>query len=142
FVFDPNSGEVIPTVVPREDDFPFLSASLVGDSTISSEWGPVTGRRWRLQAFYAPDFDDSGTLTSSLSVDARQYVPISRRSGLALRLFAGYSSGNAPNIFYFGGLDDFRASRFREFAGDRVFHANIEYRFPLLDSAALFGGLP
>lgn len=142
FVVDSNTGAIIPTVEPREDDFPFLSASLVGDSTINSDWGPVTGRRWRLQAFYAPDFDDSGTLTSSVSLDARQYVPVSRRSGLALRLFAGYSSGNAPNVFYFGGLDDFRASRFREFAGDRVFHANIEYRFPLLDSAALFGGLP
>ena len=63
-------------------------------------------------------------------------------TGVALRAFVAASEGNFPNVFYFGGGDDFRASQFREFAGDRVFYANAEYRFPLLSSFGLFGALP
>ncbi len=136
FIFDPETGEPIPLIVPVDDDFPIVNAALAGDSTVFAPWGPINGRRWRLDLNYAPDIENGGTLLSSADLDLRQYVPVTRRSNLAVRLFAGASEGNTPNPFYFGGLDTVRGFRFRELVGDRAFFANLEYRFPLIDLLA------
>ena len=135
-------GNPIPTILPRKDTFPQLSLSLTGDSAIFADYGAIQGRRWRVEGSYAPAFGKKtalpgitpgSTLTASVLFDGRQYVQISRRSNLALRLFAGASFGNAPTPFYFGGLDTLRGYDFRDFSGDRAAFANIEYRFPLID---------
>jgi hypothetical protein len=139
-------GTVVPVVLPRSDDYPEIEVGLVGDSTVYGQFGPLSGRRYRLAASYAPDFDKedtlhldgslSGTLTQSLILDFRQYVQVSQRSNLAIRLFGGMSEGNFPTPFYFGGLDTLRGFRFRELVGDHAFYANLEYRFPLFDYLA------
>jgi Tol biopolymer transport system component len=118
------------------DDFPIVQAGLVGDSTVYANYGPVSGRRWRLGLAHAPDLDESGTLFQSASLDARQYIQVTTRSNLAFRVFAGASEGNSPNTFYFGGLDTMRGVGFRTMIGDRAFFANVEYRFPLIDLIA------
>jgi hypothetical protein len=143
FAEEQATGITVPVVLPREDDFPFIEAALVGDSTVFADFGPVSGRRWRLGATYAPDIDKDqlaidftepgSTLTSAVTLDARQYIRVTRRSNLAMRLFAGASSGNAPQPFYFGGLDTLRGFDFRDFAGNRAGFLNVEYRFPLFD---------
>ena len=61
--------------VPRKDNFPVVAGALVGDSTVFGPYGAVAGRRWRLDASYAPDLEKDkptldgvepgGTLTSS-----------------------------------------------------------------------------
>jgi outer membrane protein assembly factor BamA len=109
----------------------------VGDSTRFASWGPIAGRRWRLDAAWAPDFDESGTLRESIEIDARQYVPVTLRSNLAFRVYAGASEGNRPTPFYLGGLDTLRSTNYGELVGDRAFFTNIEYRFPLVDYLAL-----
>jgi hypothetical protein len=119
-----------------KDDFPLVQAALVGDSTVFSSYGPVAGRRWRLDTFYAPDLDDSGALATFADLDIRQYIPLTRRSLVALRAFAAVSEGNRPSPVYFGGLDTVRGFRYRELAGDRGFFTNIELRFPLIDVLA------
>jgi WD40 repeat protein len=129
-------GSIIPVLIPVKDNFPVVTAALAGDTTLAADWGPLSGHRWRLDALYAPDLDNSGTLMSSVVLDARQYVPVTLRSNLALRLFGAMSSGNKPNVVFFGGLDTIRGTDFRSIAGDRGFFANIEYRFPLLDLVA------
>jgi Tol biopolymer transport system component len=129
-------GSIIPVLIPVKDNFPVVTAALAGDTTLAADWGPVSGHRWRLDTLYAPDLDNSGTLMSSVVLDARQYVPVTLRSNLALRLFGAMSSGNKPNVVFFGGLDTIRGTDFRSIAGDRGFFANIEYRFPLLDLVA------
>ena len=126
-------GNNIPVIQPREDEYPFLNASFIGDSAIYAPWGAISGRRYSIRGSYAPDTDAGGTLTSSISLDWRQYFTVTKRSNFAIRVFAGASFGNFPNVFYFGGSDDFRASDFRAFSGDRAFYTNIEYRFPLID---------
>ena len=68
-----------------------------------------------------------------MALEVRQYIRVTRRSNLAMRLFAGASYGNAPQPFYFGGLDTLRGFDFREFAGNRAAFMNLEYRFPLFD---------
>ncbi len=118
--------------VQVEDDFPYVEAALVGDSTLFAQWGPVAGRRWRLDATYAPDLEESGTLTAELSGDFRQYLPTSTRTGFAFRVFAGARYGNNPTPFFIGG-ESIRSFNFRELSGDRAGFVTAEYRFPLID---------
>ena len=133
---DPETGELVPVLVPIDDNFPIIQGALVGDSTRFTSWGPVAGRRWRLDTSYAPDLEESGTLFWSSDLDFRQYIQVTQRSNLALRGFFGYAEGNQPNPYYFGGLDTLRGTDFRDLSGDRAFFANIEYRFPLIDVVA------
>jgi Tol biopolymer transport system component len=125
-----------PDFVSFSDDFPIVQGALVGDSSLFSNYGPVSGRRWRLGAAYSPDLKESGTLFNSVDLDFRQYVPLTRRSNLAFRVFAGQASGNRPSPFYIGGLDTLRGIDFRSLSGDRAFFANAELRFPLIDLLA------
>ena len=117
----------------RDDDFPFVSATFSGDGTSFKQFGPVTGRRYNFSATYAPDLDGSGTLSSDLILDFRQYRQLTSRSGLAMRFFGGYSEGNFPNFYYFGGLNTLRGYDYRSLVGTRAFYANFEVRFPLID---------
>jgi len=108
----------------------------VGDSSIFANYGAISGRRWRLGVAYAPDLDESGTLFETGTLDYRQYLPVTQRSNLAFRAFAGAAEGNRPSPFYFGGLDTVHGVDFRSLVGDRAFFANFEYRFPLIDLVA------
>ncbi len=127
----------VPIITPRRDDYPILQAALVGDTTVGAPGlGALSGRRWRIGADWAPDLDDSGTLTSNVSLDFRQYIPLTRRSNLAFRLFGSASDGNFPLPLYFGGLDTVRGFDFRSLVGDRAFYSNLELRFPLIDTLA------
>lgn len=129
-------GQLIPVIQPIDDDFPVIQGALVGDSTVFAPWGPVSGRRWRVDAFYAADTEGGGAVTESLDVDFRQYVPLTRRTNLAFRIFAGKADGENPSPFIFGGLDDLRGFDFRSLAGTDAFFTNLELRFPLIDVLA------
>ena len=128
---NPNTGEQL--FAEFDSDFPFLYGAFTNDTTVFGSGGPVSGRRLRLDSQWAPDLDDSGTLNTSADLDLRQYIPLTRRSNFALRLFAGASEGNQRIPIYFGGLDTVRGFEFREFNGDRGFFVNAEFRFPLID---------
>jgi Tol biopolymer transport system component len=133
--FDPNDEDGV-EFLEFQDDFPLVQGALVGDSTVFANWGPIAGRRWRLDLNYAADLNEGGTLNASADIDVRQYIPVTRRSNIALRGFAGYATGNLPDLFYFGGLDTVRGTDFYALSGDRAFFANVEYRFPLIDVLA------
>ncbi|MFL6236079.1 MAG: hypothetical protein ACJ76N_23305 [Thermoanaerobaculia bacterium] len=136
------SDPFFPEFQSVSDDFPIVQSALIGDSATFAEYGPISGRRWRIGAAYAPDLHGSrnggggGSLFTSADIDFRQYVPVTRRSNFALRLFAGESTGNRPTPYYIGGLDTLRGIDFRSFSGDRAFFSNLEFRFPLLDVVA------
>ncbi len=136
FSEDPTTGETNTEFIPIEDDFPLLTGALVGDSAGFANYGPISGRRWRMDLFYAPDLDESGTLMSSIDIDVRQYFAVTQRSNLAFRAFAGINEGNRASPIYIGGLDTLRGIDYRSLTGDRAFFANAEYRFPLLDLVA------
>jgi WD40 repeat protein/surface antigen Omp85-like protein len=135
FAFDQN-GNPVPVVTPIDDNFPLLQASLVGDSARFAEWGAISGRRWRLEGDFAPSTKGGGSEFTTVSLDVRQYIPLTQRSNFAFRLFAGTSSGKTPNPFFFGGLDTLRGFDFRTLVGDRAFFLNLELRFPLVDVIA------
>jgi outer membrane protein assembly factor BamB len=127
-------GTFVPTVVEGADNFPIVEGALVGDTTIFSDFGPLAGRRWRIDSLYAPQLNNGGgTLYTSQTIDARQYVPLTLRSNLAFRGFIGIADGNRPSPYYFGGLDTLRAFDLFSLVGDRAFFANAELRFPLID---------
>jgi hypothetical protein len=135
-ILDPETGLPVPIISPRIDDYPQIQASFVGDTTVWERWGPVTGRRYRLWGEYAPDLEESGTLTSTIGLDFRQYVRLSRRNQLAVRLWGAQSDGNFPSPIYIGGLDTLRGFEYASIVGDRAFFANLEYRFPFIDLLA------
>jgi hypothetical protein len=131
----------------RKDTYPEIGLALVGDTTINMGWGPISGRRWRLDTSYAPDVGgveedvlinrDANALTASASLDFRWYKSLTRRTEVAFRFFGGASWGQIPDVYYFGGLDDMRGFNFRQFVGDRAFYTNLELRFPLVEVLAL-----
>jgi Tol biopolymer transport system component len=129
-------GTFVPILVEIKDNFPVLTGALAGDTSLFADWGPIAGHRWRIDGTYAPDLHQKGTLMTSAVLDAREYLPLSLRSNLALRVWGAVSNGNNPNLIYFGGLDTIRGTDFRTLVGDRGFFANVEYRFPLIDVLA------
>ena len=129
-------GQTVIAFLERRDNFPLVTSTFSGDTTIFKQFGPVSGHRYDISASYAPDLKDKGTLTQDFQIDARQYFQVTSRSLLAARLFAGYSTGNVPNFYYFGGLNTLRGYDFRSLIGTRAGFVNLEYRFPLVDVLA------
>jgi Tol biopolymer transport system component len=133
--FDLN-GQTVLGFIQRRDNFPLVSGTFSGDRSIFREFGPISGRRYDITAAYAPDLKHHGTLSQDFNLDFRQYLQVTSRSLLAARVFAGYSTGNFPNFYYFGGLNTVRGYDFRSIIGTRAGFANLEYRFPLVDVLA------
>ena len=138
----------------RTDNYPQIGGAFVGDTVLYREWGPLSGHRYRFGATWAPDLkrnsttsvtgvtnSTGSTLTQDVTVDLRRYIKITDRSLIAVRLFGARSTGNFPNVYYFGGLDTLRGLDFREQIGNTIAYANFEFRFPLIDLLAFpFGG--
>lgn len=119
-----------------EDDFPYVSATLTGDSAVFRSFGPISGRRYDLTLQHQTDLDQGGALSNNVILDFRQYFQMTARTLLAARVFAGYSEGSRPGFYYFGGLNTLRGYRFRSIVGNRAFYGNFEVRFPLVDVIA------
>lgn len=130
--FPDDPEEPTPTL-SFQDDFPFVFSTFTGDSTVYKSFGPVAGRRYYVTSQYLADLDRGGALSTDFEVDFRQYLQVSSRSLLAARVYGGYSEGNRPNFYYFGGLNTLRGYDFRSIVGNRAFYGNFEYRFPLID---------
>lgn len=66
---------------------------------------------------------------NSYIVDVRRYQPVSRYDNVNIRLRAGSTTGDVPlqKEFDLGGLSTLPAFRFKEFSGNRMLLANIEY---------------
>jgi hypothetical protein len=143
----------------RRDNAPTASIGFTGDTALDTEIGALAGHRYTIAYAYSPDLKHSdevvgtdtngnpivskhgGTLTQSVSLELRQYLRITKRSTVAIRLFGARSTGNFPDVYYFGGVDTLRAYDFRSQIGNEVAYGNLEYRFPLIDAIRLFGGL-
>ena len=131
---------------PRTDNVPTAGAGLSYDTTRYASFGPLGGKRLDLNFQYSPSFKTGeSTLTFDTFLDARLYVPLSRRTLIAMRGFAAYSRGAAPSVFPFGGLDTLRGYDYASVIGNNVFYVNTEFRFPLIDLLATpilqFGGI-
>ncbi len=128
---DPFTGDF--TFTDFTNNSPFVGVAAVGDTTFYNSYGPHKGARWEASYYYGYDLDDGGALTRNIELDARAYVPTSRRSELAFRGWVGWADGNQPWIYSFGGLDTLRGYPTRSLSGNRTAFANMEWRFPLID---------
>ena len=131
-----NDGQEVAAISPSSDNFPVVTAAIVGDSSQQTNFGPVAGGRYRLEVLYGPSISGGGAIYDSVELDARKYFPMTLRSGFAFRAWVGVSGGSRPTPFFIGGLDTIRGVDFRSLVGDRAFFANAEFRFPLIDLLA------
>lgn len=76
-----------------------------------------------------PEFDSEFDF-DRLIVDIRRYQPLGYGKNFDLRLRAGTGRGFLPQQYLFdlGGISTLRGYRFKEFTGDRLVLANVEYR--------------
>ncbi len=113
-----------------------IAVNLIGDKARFKEYGPFAGRRFQFGVEASPP--GIGSLEYyNVSTDIRQYVPITKDSQLALRLWGSASFGEDPTAFFFGGLNQLRGYRYLQFAGSRAGLVNAEYRFPIIWEARL-----
>jgi len=129
--FDPETG--LPIFQTTTSNAPYVGVGAAGDTTFWKPWGPHKGTRWEANYYYAYDFDRSGALTQNIALDARAYVPLSRRNELAFRGWLGFADGNQPWVYSFGGLDTIRGFPTNSLSGNRTWFVDAEWRFPLVD---------
>jgi hypothetical protein len=121
----------VPFFLNRGTVIPF-GLSLVTETTRFREFGPLAGHTYSLGVQYSPAF--GGTLSrTTLEGDARKYFRIGQGTVFATRLRGFRSSGNRPDIFYFGGNMELRGYPYLSLAGNEGFFGNVEFRFPLID---------
>lgn len=138
FVRNRRTNEQFLAFEQRTDDFPVIQGALVEDTVLFANYGPIAGRRIRLAGQWGPDLGGGGggTLTTDVTLDARAYIPLTRRSNFAFRAYGALSDGDFSRPYFMGGFDTLRGLRLRSEVGDRVFYANAELRFPLVDVLA------
>jgi hypothetical protein len=113
-----------------------FSLRIVQETTRFAEFGPLSGSTFSLGVTYAPKVG-SFLQRQTVDVDARKYFRLGPTSAiLALRGRAFYSTGQNPDIFYFGGDMEMRGYQYGGFSGNQGFFANAELRLPLIHLAA------
>ncbi|OFW06271.1 MAG: hypothetical protein A3H96_15870 [Acidobacteria bacterium RIFCSPLOWO2_02_FULL_67_36] len=121
-----------------------FGVSLVRETTIFREYGPLAGDTVRIGYEYAPRF---GNMLSrqTAEVDARYYLRLATNGVLAFRARGFNSWGDFPGYIYFGGNSELRGYDYLQFLGNKGFFANAELRFPLIEAAltplGVIGGL-
>jgi outer membrane protein assembly factor BamA len=112
-----------------------VSAYLVQETTRFAQFGPLDGSTFRLGVIYAPS---AGGLLGreTVDVDLRKYLRLGSTTSLfAFRARGFYSTGDAPDYFYFGGNQEMRGYSYYSFSGNQGFHAAAELRIPIIKAA-------
>lgn len=115
-------------------NFVHFGASLIGDTArYNPAFGPIAGRRWEVSAILAPGFSGNFLNYHTFTGEVRNYLKITSGALIASRAFFGYSGGEAPDLFIFGGLNTLRGYDYLSLYGNRAFYINNEFRFPLIN---------
>jgi outer membrane protein assembly factor BamA len=72
---------------------------------------------------------------TTFQLDARKYLKIGSDALLAARFFGFASRGKTPYIFYYGGNNEIRTLYYYSQIGNEGWYANLEFRFPVFNSA-------
>lgn len=111
------------------------SFSLVGETTRFNYYGPNSGNTFRLSLAQALPVSSSFFQNTTLEADLRQYLSLGADALIAFRLNAFASRGKNPFVFYFGGNNQVRSAYFYNIIANEGWFANLEFRFPLINSA-------
>ncbi len=122
-----------------------LGVTLVQETTVFREYGPVAGNTFKVSLDFSPGISEAWLSRQSVDVDARHYTRLASNGVLALR-FKGFKSfGRNPDFNYFGGNSEMRGYEYLQFIGQDGFFANAELRFPLIEAMltplGVLGGL-
>jgi hypothetical protein len=127
-----------------EGKFMPIGLSLVRETTVFRQYGPLAGDTFRIGYEYAPAV---GNFLSRQSVDAdaRYYKRLATNGVLAFRARGYKSWGDFPGYMYFGGNSELRGYDYLQFLGNKAFFLNAELRFPIIEAAltpiGIVGGL-
>lgn len=117
------------------------SFSLVGETTRFNYYGPSSGNTFRFSLSQSlPVLSSSFLQNTIVEADLRQYINIGSDFLFALR-FEGFASrGKNPYVFYFGGNNQVRSANYYNIIANEGWFANLEFRFPLVNSASTLIG--
>lgn len=113
------------------------SISYVKDNTLWGWTGPLDGERLNLTLGYTTDITNSNVNYYSVFFDYRKYLRIATPTALALRGQFFVNEGKQPRRFFMGGSWSLRGWPLNSIRGSKMWQANAELRFPLLNVIAL-----
>jgi hypothetical protein len=110
-----------------------IGLTLVQETTRFASFGPLSGSTFSIGG----EISVAGLHRRTVEADLRKYLRIGSTSMVfAARARGFYSSGDNPQIFYFGGNQELRGYPYLSFAGNEGFFANLELRLPVINLAA------
>jgi outer membrane protein assembly factor BamA len=122
-----------------------VGASFINETTIFRDFGPVSGRAFKLSYNASPPLGTSWISRNTLDIDSRYYQRLAANGVLAFRFKGLKSWGRDPDYIYYGGNEEMRGYEYLQFMGNHGFFANAELRFPLIDAMltplGVLGGL-
>lgn len=107
------------------------SFSLIKDTSLFTQYGPIDGERWHLGMALTSDISKGRTDNISLLLDLRKYFRLSTYSAYAVRLQGRYSGGQIPYRYVMGGSWTLRGYPRWSILGSRSVLFNQELRFPM-----------
>ncbi len=111
--------------------------SYVRDNTLWAYTGPLDGERLNLTLGYTTDIASSNINYYSIFFDFRKYIRVGAPSALALRTQFFFNEGKEPRRFFMGGSWSLRGWPINSIRGSKMWQANAEFRFPLLNIVAI-----
>jgi hypothetical protein len=110
-----------------------LGISLVHESTVFRDYGPLAGSAASLGFSFSPKIGNSLT-RQTVDGDIRYYKRLAGDAVLAFRARGLRSWGTNPDFLYFGGNSEMRGYEYLEFIGHKAFFGNVELRIPLVEA--------
>lgn len=111
--------------------------SYVKDNSLWGITGPMDGERYNVTLGYTTDIENSNESYYSILLDYRKYFRVSRPITLALRAQFLMNEGKNPRRFFMGGTWSLRGWRWNSIRGTKLWQANAELRFPLINLITL-----
>ncbi|MEO8446464.1 MAG: BamA/TamA family outer membrane protein [bacterium] len=111
--------------------------SYVKDNTLWGYTGPMDGERLNMTLGFTTDISNSNTNYYSVFFDYRKYLRLADPTTLALRTQFFMNEGKQPRRFFMGGSWSLRGWPVNSIRGSKMWQANAELRFPLLNVVAL-----
>ena len=111
------------------------SFSLTGETTRFFQVGPLAGHTFKITLGQALPAGKQFIQNTTLQLDVRKYLNIGPNALFAARFVGFASRGKTPYIFYFGGNNEIRSERYYSIICNEGWYANLEFRFPVFNSA-------
>jgi hypothetical protein len=105
-----------------------LTGEIYLDTRNDQHW-PRYGWYGKLSWEYSDSEIGSDFSFDQIEFEVRHYLPVSRGERFDFRIMAGSANGHLPlqKVFQIGGFSTLRGFDYKEFVGDRLLLANIEY---------------